>query len=137
MYSFPVEDSYFVRLTIDNLALANLTLINSCGSVAAQRRCNKEELQAEIDSVLSSRPLFLYGKYKNRWRFKSGSADVPETEKFEGFATVSIDRRGNQDLVLVGPIPRRPTEVRIEMYHGGPVVRRTLGDSAALAGQAE
>lgn len=134
MHRFSIEDAYFVRLTIDNLALANLTLINSCGSVASQRRCSQEELEAEIDSVLSSNPMLLYGKYKNRWGFRAGGADIPETEKFEGFDTVSIDRHGSQDEVLVGPIPRKPTELLIEMYYGGPVVRNRLSHARRSVG---
>lgn len=94
------EDAYFVKAKIDNKLLAKLTESNAF---------------SEKD-LLSNNELYLYGKYHNRWRFISVEGDkVIETEKFEGHRTFEVIRNKNIDEVIIGPLPKKPQKMYIEI----------------------
>jgi hypothetical protein len=94
------EDAYFVKAKIDNNLLAKLTESNAF---------------SEKD-LLSNNELYLYGKYHNRWRFISLEGDkITETEKFEGHRTFEVLRNKNIDEVIIGPLPKKPQKMYIEI----------------------
>jgi hypothetical protein len=116
---FSPEDGYFVRARINVDALARLTEANQCGTSTHATRCSEKELQMKAVSLAGhSNPHMLYGKYKNSWVFIAGGTTVPATEKFDGHRLLSIkrDAASRSDDVLIGPIPRKPDDMVIELY---------------------
>ena len=98
---FKKEDAYFVKTTIDNILLAELSETDAFP---------KKEL-------LSYNEKFLYGKYHNRWGFISENNDtIYETEKFEGHRIIEIIRTKNIDEIIVGPLPNKPKKMFISIW---------------------
>lgn len=116
---FEPEDGYFVRAVVNAEALAQLSLLHSCGGVTYIDTCSSEELSAKVAQILQASGSYrLYGKYMNRWAFANVAGEVPSTEKFEGFRLLLIDRKSpSRDHVTVGPLPAEPTRMRIQLYH--------------------
>ncbi|MCK8492932.1 hypothetical protein M0L20_13775 [Spirosoma sp. RP8] len=94
---FDRQEAYYVNATINNKQLAELS----------------QSKGFEPEHVLSEKPIYLYGKYKNRWTFQDQQGEISETTKFEGFNTIQVDRVGDQDAVWIGPIPQKPTQMTI------------------------
>jgi hypothetical protein len=58
----------------------------------------------------------LYGKYKNRWKLvNSRGTKICETGKFNGFHILTIERNGDYDEIIIGPIPEKPSKIIIEL----------------------
>jgi hypothetical protein len=94
------EDAFFVKIKIDNSLLAKLSESNAF---------------SEKD-LLSNNEFYLYGKYYNRWSFISVDGDkIIETEKFEGHRTLEVIRNKNIDEVIIGPLPKKPQKMFIEI----------------------
>lgn len=94
------DSTFFVKVRLNNRKLAQLTESNTFS----------------IDDLLSDNPYSLYGKYHNRWRFKNSSgAFICETAKFQGFYILTIDRNGDHDDLIIGPIPEKPSKMIIEI----------------------
>lgn len=94
------EDAYFVKAKIDNNLLAKLT----------------ESTAFSEKDLLSNNEFYLYGKYHNRWSFISVEGDkIIETEKFEGHRTFEVVRNKNIDEVIIGPLPKKPQKMYIEI----------------------
>ncbi|GAB3767650.1 hypothetical protein GCM10028818_00850 [Spirosoma horti] len=95
---FKKEDGFYVKALIDNKMLAELSQSNAF----------------KPEEVLAEKPIFLYGKYKNRWTFQDqGGNEISETEKFDGFDTIEVVREGQTDTVWIGPIPNKPVQMTI------------------------
>jgi hypothetical protein len=89
---------YYVVLTIDNLKLAHLS----------------QSKAFEPNKTLMEKPIFLYGKYKNKWQFfNEDKIEIPENSKFNGFKTLLVKRTINVDSVWIGPIPEKPETIRV------------------------
>lgn len=66
--------------------------------------------------LLSNNEFYLYGKYHNRWIFISVEGDkIIETEKFGGHRTFEVIRNKNIDEVIIGPLPKKPQKMYIEI----------------------
>ena len=94
---FDKRDGYYVKAVLGNRQLAELS----------KSKVFKPE------EVLTKKPLFLYGKYLNRWTFQNDRGEISETQKFSGFNTIEVKRVGNQDTVWIGPIPEKPSKMTI------------------------
>ena len=58
----------------------------------------------------------LYGKYKNRIILTNNSdIQILETHKFDGQTIMSIDRDGNFDDILIGPIVEKPKKIELQI----------------------
>lgn len=95
---FKREDGFYVKASINNKMLAELS----------------QSKAFQPDEVLAEKPIFLYGKYKNRWTFQDQTGnEVSETSKFAGFDTIEVLRNGQTDEVWIGPIPTKPAQMTI------------------------
>ncbi|MEA9414358.1 hypothetical protein [Flavobacterium sp. PL02] len=98
-------------MNIENILLAKLT----------------ESEAFSVKGLLSNNNFFLYGKYKNRWGFVSIDGDtIIETEKFAGHRTLDISRDRNIDEVIIGPLPKRPKKMYIEIINSKKYPNTTL-----------
>lgn len=116
---FALEDGFFVELVINRNPLINLTYVQSCPGVRRTELCTARDLAAKLQTENFAGPR-LYGKYRSSWQFRSGDTPMPATEKFEGHPLLVYQPRGDKDLLLIGPLPMRPTEVEIEIFSGSP-----------------
>lgn len=126
---FEPEQGFVVRAVVDPYALAQFSLLHSCGSVMHVRTCTTEELRWKVsETVGHPNPYMLYGKYKNSWVFVNGTRQVPRTQKFGGHRLQTVRRlRGPpRDSMLIGPLPERPTRMRIQVYHSWDEQKQTL-----------
>ncbi|HRB71842.1 MAG TPA: hypothetical protein PK776_08330 [Flavobacterium sp.] len=97
---FSKESSYFVSCKINNNLLAQL--------------CESETFQ--IKDLLNENANMLYGKYHNSWVFTDSLGyKVCETSKFEGQNTISLQRKGEIDDLLIGPLIEKPKVMSIEI----------------------
>ena len=97
---FEQDSTFFVKVKLNNKKLAQLSESNTFS----------------IDKLLSDNVYSLYGKYHNRWKFKnSAGKQICETAKFQGFYILTIDRSGEYDNLIIGPIPEKPSELIIEI----------------------
>lgn len=98
---FKKEDAFFVKVKLNNRLLAELS---------ESETFSKEYLLNPEDAN------FLYGKYHNRWKFfDSFGTLICETEKFEGYEIIDINRNGNFDEVIIGPLVKKPAKMEIEI----------------------
>lgn len=96
--AFSKEKAFFVRAQIDNKLLAELT----------------ESETFQIKDLLSENIYMLYGKYKTRWEFKdSDGYIICETNKFDGHSIISINRFGEVDDLIIGPLISKPISMAI------------------------
>lgn len=126
---FKPEQGFVVRAVVDPYALAQLSFLHSCGSVMQVKTCSAEELRRKVsEAVGHPNPYMLYGRYKNSWVFFNGTRQVPSTAKFEGHYTRMLRRlRGPpRDSMLIGPLPERPTRMRIQIRHDWDGQKQTL-----------
>ncbi|GGF06401.1 hypothetical protein [Flavobacterium limi] len=97
---FPKEDAFYVNCEINNKLLSQL--------------CESEAFQ--IEDLMSVNSHMLYGKYHNRWSFiDSLGFKVCETNKFEGHNIISLQRKGEIDKLLIGPLIEKPKAMSIEI----------------------
>ena len=97
---FEKEKAFYVSAKINNKLLAQL--------------CESESFQ--IDNMLNENKHFLYGKYRNRWEFlNSNGGLICETEKFEGQNLLVLNRNGEIDEVIIGPLIERPKKMHIKI----------------------
>lgn len=68
------------------------------------------------DELITSNPHSLYGKYHNRWQFVDESGiEICQTAKFDGHNDFNLIRKGNIDEVIIGPLPKKPSKMMIEI----------------------
>lgn len=97
---FEKEKSFYLKIKIDNDLLASLS---------ESRTFPKKDL-------LETSPTYLYGKYKNRFRLIGiGGRDICETDKFQGFEIMNLERKNKIDFLLIGPIIEEPKKIIIEI----------------------
>lgn len=125
LVEFEPESGYFVELRVNREPLINLTYVTSCGGAMTSAHCTAEELTAKLRGE-SFEGLMLYGKYRSKWHFSNGDGPVPLTERFAGHHMLIYRSEGANDLVVIGPLPRRPTSVALEILNGSPRGNPTL-----------
>lgn len=97
---FSKEDAFYVKCEINNKLLSELS----------------ESEAFQIEDLMSVNPHMLYGKYHNRWSFiDSLGFKVCETNKFEGHNIITIQRNGEIDKLLIGPLIEKPIAMSIEI----------------------
>jgi len=116
---FSVETAYYVRATINRKALATATETFGCGSITKARKCSRKKLANNVQKLLEEENhYFLYGKYKNAWKFLYPRGDMPKTDKWDGHKMRLINTSFEQDEVLVGPLPFMPSVLMIKFRNG-------------------
>ena len=97
---FEKENAFYVSAKINNKLLAEL--------------CESESFQ--ISDMLNENKYFLYGKYINRWEFiNSNGGLICETDKFNGQNLIELNRNGEIDEVIIGPLIEKPTKMQIKI----------------------
>lgn len=94
------DSTFFIKAKINNSKLAKISESNAF----------------PIKELLSDNLYMLYGKYKNRWKLmNSRGMKICETDKFDGFSILTIQRNGDYDEIIIGPIPEKPSKIIIEL----------------------
>lgn len=94
------ENAFYIKAKINNNLLSYISESNTFP---------REEL-------LNQNPHFLYGKYKNRWKFLNEDGQIIcETSKFEGHNSFELVRFDSIDNIIIGPLPEKPKEMIIEI----------------------
>jgi len=76
--------------------------------------CESESFQ--INDMLNENKYSLYGKYINRWEFINSSGGlICETDKFSGQKLIELNRNGEIDEVIIGPLIEKPTKMQIKI----------------------
>lgn len=97
---FKKENAYFVKVKLKNKLLAELS----------------ESEAFPISYLLNSNAHTLYGKYHNRWKFIDSTGNkICETDKFDGHKIIELNRFGELDEVIIGPLITKPTKMEIEI----------------------
>jgi len=98
---FDKKESYFVRARIKNKFLAELS------------KSSAFPVSTLLDD---SNPRFLYGKYSNSWKFyDKNNISIRPTTKFGGHDIQEVTRIGDLDNILIGPLPKKPDLMEIEI----------------------
>lgn len=96
---FKKENAFYVKVKLNNKILAELS-----------------ESKTFSKEYLLSKDYTLYGKYHNRWEFRDSLDNkICETEKFEGFQILDLDRNGEIDEITIGPIISKPKKIIINI----------------------
>lgn len=94
------EDAFYVKTRID---------INLLSSLSESKTFSKDEL-------LTENPHSLYGKYHNRWKFMDENGiEICATSKFDGHNDFGLIRNGMVDELIIGPLPKKPRKMIIEI----------------------
>lgn len=97
---FDKEKAFYVSAKINNRLLAEL--------------CENESFQ--IKDMLNDNIHSLYGKYINRWEFTNSNGDlICETHKFEGQNLLELNRKGEVDELIIGPLIEKPNKMGIKI----------------------
>ena len=97
---FKKENAFYVSAKINNKLLAEL--------------CESESFQ--INDMLNENKYSLYGKYINRWEFIDLNGGlICETDKFNGQKLIELNRNGEIDEVIIGPLIEKPNKIQIKI----------------------
>lgn len=94
------EQAFFIKAKINNALLAEL--------------CKSDVFP--VETLLDSNFYSLYGKYRNSWKlFDDQHKVIDPSNKFEGHDIFEINRIGNIDYIIIGPIQTHPYKMEIDI----------------------
>jgi hypothetical protein len=107
------KKAFYIRVLIDAMYLAELTIKSSCSQENNLKTCSPEEVNKKVvETFKEENPYTFYGKYINNWIFFRENG-----EKLEGINILYLQRQGNplRDHLLIGPLTEKPNKLRMEI----------------------
>lgn len=124
-YKFNLDQAYFIRVYVDAAKFAPELFRMSCqnrGLFNPTTECSQEELKEKVSQALvADYPGALYGKYRARWIAIKDGERLPGTEKWLEQDIHSFKRQDGVDEIVIGPIIRLPTTMRLSDFDEVPV----------------